>query len=199
MSLRQPRFVSMLKITRGNFPHIRDKVLKDDFLTAANADAIIRQFDPASLKRIDNPTKPVLMDDKQTRIYLWSDPADEENPAKMVAIYAKINKDGDDIHIEPELLVKGPEANFVLFYKMSCCSGLSALTCFSAKGVQRSEIRDSLSGTQAGETQIFKDKVRVATSKDLLSQLHHMYMDIAEKPHDCSSHKSYKKKDLKPK
>ncbi len=198
MAVRQPRFVSLLKMTDGNFPFIRDSILKQDFLNAASAEGIIRQFAPASYTRIDDPAKPIFMDDKTTRVYLWADPADEANPRKMIAIYAKVTKEGDNIDIKPELLVKGPDANFVLFYQMSCCAGLSALTCFSTKGEQRFEIRDSLSGTQKGEGQLFKDKVRVATSAELLDQIHHMYLDIAKKPHDCGHHLSYEKAGLKP-
>lgn len=197
MSVRQPRFVSLLKMTEGNFPFIRDKVLAQDFLTADNAESLIRQFAPAAYKRIDDPVAPVFMDDKTTRVYLWADPADEENPRKMVAIYAKVTREGDHIDVKPEMLIKGPDANFVLFYQMSCCAGMSAIACFSTKGEQRYEIRDSLSGTQKGEGQLFKDKVRIATSPELLDQIKHMYLDVARKPHDCGGHLSYGKGALK--
>jgi hypothetical protein len=208
----------MIKITRENFETIRRDILSQDFLDGERAEEMMLKYDPkeecdhgddghghephhhtapTAFERVDDPMKPVLMDDKKTRIFLWNDPMDPLNPRKMVAIYATIRKEGDTHHVEPELVIKGPDAHFALFYKMSCCGGLSTLTAFSQGGVQKHEVRDSKSGTLKGEAQLFAGKVKVATTEKQLNSMHHMYLDIKKIPHQCASHESYQKSDVK--
>lgn len=191
MGIKQPKVAGVFKITKANIDEVKESILGPHFLDAAAAEGFIDAHQSTQYERVDHQNAPHLSDDKKTRHYMWQDPEDPGNPEKMIVIYGKIFKEGDITVIEPDSILKGPKANFVMFYQMSCCGGLSSLVSLSAGGTQQAYIRDSLMGTQGGHSLLFKDKVRVANTPEILDAIGHLYQHIAGQEHDCDHHADY--------
>lgn len=190
--LKQPTFLAAIEITQENFQDVREKILSSQFLEAASAEDFIKKYSHLSFERLDHA--PELVSGNSARLYLWAHKKNKENPRGMIAAYGSIERDGENITITPSNLIRGDLANFILFYQMSCCTGLSALICMTSQGKDIYTMRDSMKGTQAGQTQIFKGKVQTARDHALLAEIQHIALHVQKKPHTCSGHKPFNPK-----
>lgn len=198
MALRQPQFAAVIKITRENWAFVQEHILDKDFLDADAAEKFFKDNQNSLMRRVDNPKQPFVIDNKKTRVYMWEDPDAAGETDHMVAVYGDIAIDQDkNIDITPSALIRGNNASFVFLYRMSCCSGFSALVAMNVKGQSYMKNIDSLSGTHAGQTRIFDGKVYRADNDTMTGAMKHAYMHIKGTKHDCDSHQRFDKSGLR--
>lgn len=70
------------------------------------------------------PYAQMLLDGVVKRFYVFADGDDDTNPARMVALRCSVARDprSGQILVMPEVLLRGPEADFVMSVKYGCCT-----------------------------------------------------------------------------
>jgi hypothetical protein len=144
-------------------------------------------------ERVDNPKEPFLTRDRKTRVYVWQRQNKEEkeravDPRSLVVLYAdRVGNDKMTLTFLPSSLWSGG-IPFVMIYRMSCCSGLSALISVTLKGTDYFNVIHSAAGVKdsmKGQGNLFR-ALHVARDQDSLHELLHAYYDVAGKPRTCS-------------
>lgn len=187
----EPQFVCIFKMTKENSAEVLALQNAPAFDTSRFANLGRKcgtaflptgKPNPSHFQRVDTPKNPIFLDGGKTRVYLWNDPEQPDNPHRMIAIYASVETlDNGDVEILPQSMILGKNVAAVMAYQLGCCGGLSACITYPKKdGSRVLEIRDSLpmpggaGVTLENKRNFFADKTYIADDK-VAAGLLHMY------------------------
>lgn len=173
-TVRQPEFLAIVSATSDNFGDIIHRIALpvdqggEEFLDQEFATGFMQAQRAAGvlLQRIDNPKKPLIVNDETGNavIYLWNDPSAPDDPSRMVMIYGRVQQDAEEnTLVMPEAVIRGPNANVAIFYKMSCCPGaVCAAASLNLPQGHLQIVKDSESNViHADERQLLAGKIKV--------------------------------------
>ncbi|MBI1326614.1 MAG: hypothetical protein GC136_03125 [Alphaproteobacteria bacterium] len=193
MSIKQPTILAVIPLD----PKLGPELANAEYLEPAHTEAILAEAKERPYKRLDNLSEATIVtgdNGQRQRLYAWQHPAAPDgDPRGIVALYADIDQQGEQLTVQPESILRGSAAKFIMLYQMSCCTGPIAVLSWQVTNADKSitpkmKILPSRSGTMAAQIGALDGKVYVATNPASHEVLLHALQDVTKVPHDCRSH-----------
>lgn len=175
-------FTSLLSSGKGVMPTEISK-----FVTA-NENHAYREIIGPSLLVVPGDNKGSYV---QIRLFT-ADKSNPPVPSRMAALFMDILPLGDGkFSSQPRQWLLGQDVQAVIPYKMSCCSGLSAIAAYKQGGKLQPALLENAKFVLLSRTDLFslakpgESGLKVDPSGDVLR---HWYTHLMRMEHDCGSH-----------
>lgn len=185
-----------IALNAGNFQAFTDLLVEGGNVLPSAVAAFATANSKAAFREIKG-TRPLVVTGQNgayTQIRLFtSDTANPPAPSKMAALFLDVIPAGDNRFLyQPRQWLLGADAQVVIPYQMTCCSGLSALAAFKQAGQLQPALIENTKFVRAEHRDLFRLTTAGAESGLKIDrtgqELQHWYVHMAGIRHDCGSH-----------
>lgn len=199
--MSQYRIYPPLAITATNFAGFQKLLIRQSEGAADLPAAIAAYYEAHQADLLQEIKGPQLLvypsaerDSDYSQVMMWG-PQDADKPdfTRSALLFLDVTKTGDRFDPQPRQWILGPNAQVLIPYKMSCCTGLSAIAAFKHAGALTPALLENAAFTRPEHRDIFNlaanngsGGVMVDPAGDTLKHWHaHL---VREAGHSCQHH-----------